>query len=1191
MGTDDLKKITDLLEKFIEPLVSATASQEAAKELILELGYIPPPQFAFFGQLGSCIQGIQQIVADVNALWDTDTAPDNDVVQEIITNLSTLVPQLIDFVNSLDQNIQSEFGGQDFTTQTDILTQLPERLFNFLLIRYLEQDMSTAFSVLQLFQVINSRQIESPDHPLKHPFILYEFDWSKISDLFSDPKGLLLAALRNATGYFFYNLIYKLQEFGQSLGLSSHFKYPNLDVLELINNNPNIAEWPGLKNLEILRIPFAPSYNPEMGVDIYPLIDTTTDTFSGLVLGIGLDTELSIDISEKLNLSFNLSANLANGLGFTIDKDDNFRFIADLFTNPQSIPEDLIIGLVAKLRSINTSESEPLFRLGTPDGSYFQLGSFELAFGIEKSSDIHLYAETDFRDGEIAIDFGSADGFISNAAGDGIKSNFDLGLGFSNLRGLYFKGSSSLEISLPTHIQLGPIDIQGLTVELIFQNEKLPVSISSTIAVKLGPLQAVVEEIGIKADFKIVGDKSGNLGPLDLSLGFKPPNGLGLSLDAGAVKGGGYLYFDFDREEYAGALELVFSEWIALKAIGVITTKMPDGSKGFSMVIIITAEFGSGLQLGLGFTLLGVGGIIGINRVVNVEPLKDGVRTGAIESVLFPQDVVANAPRIISDLKAFFPVREGQFLIGPMAKIGYGTPTLASLSLGLIIEFPDVNITILGVLKIVLPDENADVLRLQVNFLGRIEPANSLLWFYAELYDSRVLFITLEGGMGLLVNWGNNSNFVFSVGGFHPQFTPPPLPFPAPPRLAVNILNETYARVRIEGYFAVTSNSVQFGARVEVFFGVSAFNIDGHFGFDALFQFDPFYFSFSLSVSLSVKLFGMGVFSIGFSGLLEGPTPWHIKGQGSIGFLFFSVSVPFEETWGEQPATPLPPIEIFPLIEREFNAITNWQAVVPTGSRLFVSLRKLDEPTESAPQTSQETDKRPLVLHPVGSLRISQRKMPLDFKMDKLGNQMPADVNEISIAAAISGADAVNPGVAKEKFARGEYQNLDQAKKLSEPAFELYNGGLELKADGAQLKTSMAVKRIIRYETIIIDSNFKRHAHKFFEAIVTSFSLLAGRLFGHFVKGSVITKSTVSAAYQQRIQPNEQVITVELPKYSVALMMDNSPLAGTDGLTTASFASKAEAFNFMQSQITGDPRKAGTLHIIPNTELNQSTAA
>ena len=33
--------------------------------------------------------------------------------------------------------------------------------------------------------------------------------------------------------------------------------------------------------------------------------------------------------------------------------------------------------------------------------------------------------------------------------------------------------------------------------------------------------------------------QSGNAGPFDIQLGFKPPKGVGLSVDCGVVKGGG----------------------------------------------------------------------------------------------------------------------------------------------------------------------------------------------------------------------------------------------------------------------------------------------------------------------------------------------------------------------------------------------------------------------------------------------------------------------------------------------------------------------------------------------------------------------------------------------------------------------------------------------------------------------------
>src|SRR4029077_13532715 len=100
--------------------------------------------------------------------------------------------------------------------------------------------------------------------------------------------------------------------------------------------------------------------------------------------------------------------------------------------------------------------------------------------------------------------------------------------------------------------------------------------------------------------------------------------------------------------------------------------------------------------------------------------------------------------------------------------------------------------------------------------------------FFAALFDSRILFITIEGELGVLFAFGDDADFVLSVGGFHPRFNPPPLPCATPRRIDVNIINESYARIRCEGYFAVTTNTLQFGSQSEYFFGFDALSVEGH---------------------------------------------------------------------------------------------------------------------------------------------------------------------------------------------------------------------------------------------------------------------------------------------------------------------------------------------------------------------------
>jgi hypothetical protein len=95
----------------------------------------------------------------------------------------------------------------------------------------------------------------------------------------------------------------------------------------------------------------------------------------------------------------------------------------------------------------------------------------------------------------------------------------------------------------------------------------IPLSVGADVKGSLGPLTAVAENVGFTARLDFAAARR-NLGLADLAIGFKPPNGVGLSIDAGAVKGGGYLFLDPERGEYAGALELTLSGFIALRASG-----------------------------------------------------------------------------------------------------------------------------------------------------------------------------------------------------------------------------------------------------------------------------------------------------------------------------------------------------------------------------------------------------------------------------------------------------------------------------------------------------------------------------------------------------------------------------------------------------------------------------------------------
>jgi hypothetical protein len=131
---------------------------------------------------------------------------------------------------------------------------------------------------------------------------------------------------------------------------------------------------------------------------------------------------------------------------------------------------------------------------------------------------------------------------------------------------------------------LGPIKLGHLFLGLApapdSANAQANAEVSLSLTVELGPLTATVDRIGFEVGLAFP-ESGGNVGFADFSMGFKPPTGVGIKVESSVITGGGYLFFDPKKAEYGGILQLEVAETIAVKAIGLLTTRLPDGSKGY----------------------------------------------------------------------------------------------------------------------------------------------------------------------------------------------------------------------------------------------------------------------------------------------------------------------------------------------------------------------------------------------------------------------------------------------------------------------------------------------------------------------------------------------------------------------------------------------------------------------------------
>jgi hypothetical protein len=1153
--------------KALLPLKEAVSSPANFVFLMQKLGWqadaIPQPLQDLGAGVDALFSELRKVVGD-GLSFDgsvglrSDSASVDISLADILA-LKHALEQIINGIHGLAMAPDAAFPPS--LIADDFKNKFPKQVIDYLVVQYLTTYQHTWGFGFRALGIIKKKYIPSAGNRM--PYVEYSLDLSDLPKLLENPRVLLENAFGWGSDEFDYSaFVSQVENLVWTLGADVFVEeMPKLSASS-VEGNVDIEGDPGRKVMKAVFFERARNTG-RMSAEIRLLyLPKNAGKKPGFALMPAFNgmLDFTMQLSPDVAVTIKSDADLQGGVALLIRPDSAIETVLGFNGGPIT-HASASLGIEVERSNPNNT---PILILGSADATRLQYKKIGGAGGIslDSSNATDVFAEVDLKGLEFVFEPSDGDGFIQKIfPSGGVGLGFDLAAGISYQRGFYFRGTSHLEIEIPAHIQIGPIDLQSLTIAANPKDGKVPINLGATVKAALGPLSAVVENIGLTATFSFP-DRGGNLGVLDLSLGFKPPNGVGLAVDAGVVKGGGYLFFDFDKEEYAGALELMFSGIVSLKAIGLLTTKMPDGSKGFSLLIIITAEFGTGIQLGFGFTLLGVGGLLGLNRTVRLEQLAAGVRTGAVNNIMFPQDVVANAPRIISDLRTIFPPEQGKFLIGPMAKLGWGTPTLISLSLGIIIEIPG-NLAILGVLRCILPTEDAAILVLQVAFVGAIEFDKKRLWLFAGLFESRVLFITLEGEMGVLAAFGDDANYVISVGGFHPRFTPPPLPFPVPNRLALDLLNEPGERIRVEGYFAVTTNTVQFGAHAELVFGFDDFGLHGHLGFDALFQFSPFYFIIQVGADLSLDAFGLGLFSVDLDFALEGPTPYRAHGRGSISLFFFDISADFDITWGETRDTTLPPIDIMPALAAQFDKLENWKAFLPANTNLLVSLRHLDAVADG------------LVLHPLGTLRVTQRYVPLDSNIDKVGTQKPHDAKHFTLQ--ITSADLVKTIDVPELFAPAQFHDMSNADKLSKPAYAPEHGGLELSASGPQLNSSQVVKRIARYEQIIIDTNFKRFAKKFRN--------YSGVLFDHFLKGNAISKSTLSVKYKQQMQPFKETIKAGMDNFAVAFT-DNNKAYKDEAVFTSVFAAQ----DYLAQAITTDPGLTDSLHVIPHAEVNRTAA-
>ncbi len=611
---------------------------------------------------------------------------------------------------------------------------------------------------------------------------------------------------------------------------------------------------------------------------------------------------------------------------------------------------------------------------------------------------------------------------------------------------LHVGGGTAVTVQLPAVTAGGPLQVKGLQLAAppAGQPNAGGIDLSATVSADLAGATFLITGAGLR-----VGFAGGTL-----SLAARPPDGVGISMDAGLVKGGGFLASHPGPEgtqQYEGALDLNLG-FIAIKAFGILNV---GGDVGFALIIVLTAEFQPGIQIGLGFTLDGVGGLVGIQHVVDVDAIAAALSAHTLDSLLFPDDPVSDAPRIIATLGSVFPLRKGGAVFGPMIKLGWATFVTAEL--GVMLSLPDPTLVIIGRLKIRIPDELLPIVSLTADILGVITPEK--LFIRASLTDSKIGGYVVGGDFGLLIRYSGDPDFAMSAGGFHPAYTPPP-ELTGLARISVDMSPPIVLTMRAEAYAAITSATIQFGAKVEVGIDLAIASASGHLSFDALIRFQPtFGFMVDIDAGVRVEAFDITLCAVTAHLSLSGTSPWRIVGTGSADFGFFGdVDLDFGPIqWGDATKPPAVTIDAVQAVVDALTKPAAWKPVLPNGGAGFVHLRAFP---------AGDT----LPLHPLGRLEARQSVLPFETEVTHLGAAVVAPgggAKERLTFGAPSIGGGVNPSFTsvQDRFAMGQFLDLSDADSLARPAFEQRIAGIQIAP--SDFVTEGPEDELLTYETFV----------------------------------------------------------------------------------------------------------------------------
>lgn len=432
------------------------------------------------------------------------------------------------------------------------------------------------------------------------------------------------------------------------------------------------------------------------------------------------------------------------------------------------------------------------------------------------------------------------------------------------------------------HSQFGPIYIDQVGVGLTSESASLLVDGGVSVA----GLTAQVDDLSLTVPFRH---------PEQVTLDLK---GLGLGYSGPGVTLSGGLKKYSPPIEYDGMLVIKIGN-IGAVAVGSYAVPEADGSSYTALAVFGGVFVPIGLTPVINITGLGLG--LGLNRRLIVPDDLNQIPSFMLIQALDRPEELANDPLgALLRFRDAVPPRRGSFWLAAGLR---GTSfEIVNITAVLYVALDSgVEIGLLGVARAALPADDLALVSLELALKARFSTAEMLLSIQAQLTDNSWLLsedCQLTGGFAFFM-WFRESQFLLSIGGYHPAFQHRP-EYPNVPRLGYrwNLLD--VIQIKGESYFALTNSCVMAGVSMDLTYGPDWLQLWFSAHADFLAQWDPFHFTADVGISVGARLRVEVCFiacahinisvSVGATLHLEGPP---IHGTCTVDLEVTSVTVPF----------------------------------------------------------------------------------------------------------------------------------------------------------------------------------------------------------------------------------------------------------------------------------------------------------